>query len=115
MLKLLCECERPNDIPILVEHFLTAFRRKSGKPIEGVSPEAMALLRRHRLPGNVRELENAIEHAFVMCHGVEIKPEHLPLHITSPVLPQNGNGQSLNEGEAQPRNWGCTAPRSGGR
>ena len=62
-----------------------------------MTPEALAILRRHPLPGNVRELENAIEHAFVMCHGPEIAPEHLPLYITSHVSPQNGNGHPLNE------------------
>jgi PAS domain S-box-containing protein len=80
-------CDRPEDIPLLVDHFLAAFRKKTGKAIERVKPEAMALLRRHPLPGNVRELENAIEHAFVMCHGTEITPEDLPAHIASPVLP----------------------------
>lgn len=90
-------CDRPEDIPLLVEHFLATFRKKSNKPIERVAPEALAMLRRHPLPGNVRELENAIEHAFVMCHGAEITPEHLPPHITSNVLPPNGNGHSLSE------------------
>ena len=84
---------------MLVDHFLAAFRKKSGKPIESVAPETLAILRRHPLPGNVRELENAIEHAFVMCHGSEIKPEHLPLHITTQTPIQNGNGHSLNEKE----------------
>ena len=89
--------ERPEDIPLLVEHFLAVFRKKTGKPVERVTPEALAILRRHPLPGNVRELENAIEHAFVMCHGPEIAPKHLPLYITSHVSPQNGNGHPLNE------------------
>jgi PAS domain S-box-containing protein len=92
-------CERPEDIPLLVEHFLAAFRKKTGKPIERVAPEALAMLRSHPLPGNVRELENAIEHAFVMCHGAEITPEHLPPHITSPVPSRNGNGHSLSEAD----------------
>ncbi len=89
-------CERPEDIPMLVDHFLAAFRKKSGKPIERVAPEALALLRRHPLPGNVRELENAVEHAFVMCHGNEITPEHLPPHITA------GPTQSLGGANGSP-------------
>ncbi len=92
-------CERPEDIPLLVEHFLAVFREKTGKPIERVKPEALAILRRYPLPGNVRELENAIEHAFVMCHGAEIGPEHLPPHFTSNVPPRNGNGHPPNEKE----------------
>ncbi len=90
-------CERPEDVPLLVDHFVASFRKKTGKTVERVGPEAMALLRSHPLPGNVRELENAIEHAFVMCHGEEIKPEHLPEHIRSPLTPRNGNGHSLGE------------------
>jgi len=75
--------DRPEDIPLLVEHFISIFREKTGKSIVRMTPKALAALRPHPLPGNVRELENAIEHAFVMCHGTEIKPEHLPPHITS--------------------------------
>jgi PAS domain S-box-containing protein len=90
---------RSEDIPLLVDHFLAAFRKKSGKPIERITPEALAVLRRHPLPGNVRELENAIEHAFVMCHGSEITPDHLPPHITTEACPHNGNGHTSNEKE----------------
>ena len=92
-------CERPEDVPLLVEHFLAAFRKKTGKPIDRVTPEAMALLRAHPLPGNVRELENAIEHAFVMCHGSEITPEHLPDHIRTQTPPRTGKGYVPNETE----------------
>jgi PAS domain S-box-containing protein len=73
--------ERPADIPILVDHFLKQFRRKTRKPIRRVAPETLGALRRYSFPGNVRELENAIEHAFVMCHGEEILPRHLPAAI----------------------------------
>ncbi len=88
-------CDRPEDVPLLVNHFLRAFRRKSRRTIERISPEALAVLRRHPFPGNVRELENAIEHAFVMCHGDEIQVEHLPLHITSSSVP--GQASALHE------------------
>ena len=92
-------CGRPADIPLLVAHFLAVFRKKTGKPIETVKPEALAILRRYPLPGNVRELENAIEHAFVMCHETEIGPEHLPSHFSSDVLLQTRNGHPPNERE----------------
>nr|MBN2278751.1 sigma 54-interacting transcriptional regulator [candidate division Zixibacteria bacterium] len=92
--------DRPEDIPLLANHFLRLYRKKSGKPIERIAPNAVAALRRHPLPGNVRELENAIEHSFVMCHGPEILPEHLPLHISSQVAPRGtGNGREQNEKE----------------
>ncbi len=75
--------DRPEDIPLLVNHFIKLFRKKSKKQVKRISSEALATLRNHPLPGNVRELENAIEHAFVMCHGQEIELEHLPPHITN--------------------------------
>ncbi|MEJ2217911.1 MAG: sigma 54-interacting transcriptional regulator [Gemmatimonadota bacterium] len=77
--------ERPEDIPLLVDHFLKMFRKKTRKSINRVSPEALGSLRRYSFPGNVRELENAIEHAFVMCHSDTIEPEHLPASITRKV------------------------------
>jgi PAS domain S-box-containing protein len=70
--------DRREDIPLLVERFVSRFAQRTGKPITGVSEEAMQLLLGHDYPGNVRELENAIEHAFVLCHGGEIRPAHLP-------------------------------------
>jgi DNA-binding NtrC family response regulator len=74
--------DRPADIPLLADHFLRKFRRKTRKSIRRVAPEALSALRRYSFPGNVRELENAIEHAFVMCHEEEIQLQHLPLSIT---------------------------------
>jgi transcriptional regulator with PAS, ATPase and Fis domain len=76
-------CERPEDIPLLVEHFIDKVRSRVRKPVERVAPQTMALLQRYAFPGNVRELQNAIEHAFVMCDGAELLPEHLPGHITA--------------------------------
>ena len=75
--------ERPEDIPLLVNHFLRIFQSRRHKAISQVSSEALAVLRKYRFPGNVRELENAIEHAFVMCHGPCIEARHLPAQIVS--------------------------------
>jgi PAS domain S-box-containing protein len=74
--------DRPEDIPLLADHFLKQFRAQTGKAIDSVAPDALNALRRYDFPGNVRELENAIEHAFVMCHGPVIQPDHLPESIT---------------------------------
>jgi PAS domain S-box-containing protein len=74
--------DRPEDIPLLVTRFLSQFAQKTGKPIDRLTGAAMNALRRYPFPGNVRELENAIEHAFVMCTGREIEPVHLPRRIT---------------------------------
>jgi transcriptional regulator with PAS, ATPase and Fis domain len=84
--------ERQEDIPPLVDHFLKLLRKKTNKPIQRISPEAIAQMRKYSFPGNVRELENAIEHAFVMCHEKEILPRHLPPNILSEATIQNGNG-----------------------
>lgn len=73
--------DRRDDIPLLVEHFITRFNKMKNKNIIGVSQDAMMLLMRHDYPGNVRELENAIEHAFVLCNSGLIEIEHLPEHF----------------------------------
>jgi PAS domain S-box-containing protein len=70
--------ERMEDIPLLVSHFVAKFSALKGKEISGVSPEALAILMKHDYPGNVRELENIIEHAFVLCLGGMIQTHHLP-------------------------------------
>jgi len=84
--------ERREDIPLLVEHFIARFRHVKGKDIEGISPDALMLLMNHDFPGNVRELENIIEHAFVLCAGGEIKPCHLPEDLVSRRLVSQPEG-----------------------
>ncbi|MEO2002996.1 MAG: sigma 54-interacting transcriptional regulator [Candidatus Poribacteria bacterium] len=75
--------ERPDDIPLLVDHFIDRFRALTGKAIDGVSREALRVLLDHPFPGNVRELENVIEHAFVRSPGGVVEVEHLPAELTS--------------------------------
>jgi PAS domain S-box-containing protein len=70
--------ERSEDIPLLVDHFLKLYGKKSRNIVEKISPEALRALRKYSFPGNVRELENAIQHIFVMCRDGVILPEHLP-------------------------------------
>jgi PAS domain S-box-containing protein len=74
--------ERMEDIPLLVESFILQNNQRSGKKIEGLSPDAMDALLSYNWPGNVRELRNAIEYAFVLCPSGWIGPEHLPHRIT---------------------------------
>jgi len=69
---------RKEDIPLLVEHFLARFNRAQNKTVSGVSNDVMSFLMAHDYPGNVRELENIIEHAFVLCSTGRIEPRHLP-------------------------------------
>jgi len=75
--------ERRDDIPLLISHFIEKFNYKMGKYISGVSSEVIELLMNYSFPGNIRELENIIEHAFVMCSNEEIKIKHLPLELVS--------------------------------
>ncbi|MGI6749717.1 MAG: sigma 54-interacting transcriptional regulator [Atribacter sp.] len=74
--------ERREDIPLLVEHFIEKFNAEQGKKIRGVSQAAMARLLRHNYTGNIRELQNIIEHAYVICRCDEIQEQCLPPHLT---------------------------------
>jgi len=73
--------DRKEDLPLLINHFVEKFEREMGKPIKQVSPPCLETLERYDYPGNVRELQNIIEHAFVCCDGAVIKNEHLPKDI----------------------------------
>jgi PAS domain S-box-containing protein len=73
--------ERKEDIPLLLEHFIRKFNRLNGKEIQGVSPEVLPILMAHDCPGNVRELENIIEYASVVCKNGFIGVEHLPDYL----------------------------------
>ncbi|MDY6792916.1 MAG: sigma-54 dependent transcriptional regulator [Thermodesulfobacteriota bacterium] len=98
--------ERKEDIPIIVDHFL----EKSAKPVS-ISSTALQMLAANSWPGNIRELQNTIEHAAVICDGDFIEPEHLPISITGafinsgedlPPLPANATlDQKLNEIEKE--------------
>jgi transcriptional regulator with PAS, ATPase and Fis domain len=74
-------CRRREDIPLLTEHFMNVFNLKRNKKITGVSDDLMDFFMRYPFPGNVRELENIIEHAFVLCHNSIIEMKHLPQEI----------------------------------
>lgn len=73
--------ERREDIPYLVDHFIKKFNARKGKNIISVSPEVMNTLLRYDFPGNIRELENVIEYAFVICRDSIIQKEHLPTEL----------------------------------
>jgi PAS domain S-box-containing protein len=70
--------QRRMDIPILVDHMVAKFKKLKDKDIAGVSEAVMQCLMAHDFPGNVRELENIIEHAFVLCQSGLIEIHHLP-------------------------------------
>jgi PAS domain S-box-containing protein len=72
---------RKEDIPLLVEHFIRKLNFKKGKNITGISDGALKFFMTYDFPGNIRELENFLEHAFVMCRSGEIKSQHLPVEF----------------------------------
>ena len=74
--------ERKEDIPLLAQTFIGRIAAHSGKPIAGLSPEALEKMSAYDWPGNVRELRNTIEYAFVLCHEPFIGPQHLPPRLT---------------------------------
>jgi PAS domain S-box-containing protein len=99
-------CDRREDIPLLVNHFIRQFNAEQGKRIQGISEEALALLMRHSFPGNVRELQNIIEHAVVICRGDRIEPACLPAELADGRLPNHSGeaeamGNPLLEAEAE--------------
>jgi PAS domain S-box-containing protein len=72
---------RVDDVPLMIHHFIDRFNTLQGRRIRGISERAMKTLMVYNFPGNVRELENAIEHAFVVCAGNTIRVEDLPAHL----------------------------------
>ena len=89
--------QRKEDIPLLAEHFLQRFVQETNKSIDKISREAMDELMLYDWPGNIRELENAIERAVVVGKGRQTRPEDLPIfcHEPSPAL----RGNTLQEVE----------------
>jgi len=73
--------ERVEDVAPLALFFLARYAQENGKRIDGIEPEALALLMAHKWPGNVRELENAMERAVVLCDEPRIDRRHLPANI----------------------------------
>ncbi|MBN2530761.1 MAG: sigma 54-interacting transcriptional regulator [Deltaproteobacteria bacterium] len=83
--------ERLSDVPLLCDHFVEKYNGRFSKEIEGVSKEALDVLLRHNYPGNIRELENIIEHAFIFCNMPTIHLNHLPEELAH----ANGRPASL--------------------
>lgn len=73
---------RKEDIPLLAERFVHRFNRLQGKHVQCVDVKALGILMAHDWPGNIRELENIIERAFILCGNEQIRVEHLPGELT---------------------------------
>ena len=73
--------DRQEDLPLLIDHFLEEFNALQGKNIQGLSEDALHIIVRHDFPGNVRELENILEYAFILCRDDFIQVDHLPDYL----------------------------------
>lgn len=82
---------RREDIPLLVDRFVHDLSARQGKRIDGISEEALAVLMRFDFPGNVRQLQNTIEHAVVLCRGEQIEIDCLPSELVQQVTTQQAN------------------------
>ncbi|HSB14193.1 MAG TPA: sigma-54 dependent transcriptional regulator [Bryobacteraceae bacterium] len=84
---------RADDIPLLADHFLVKYKGQARRKVSGISPDAMRLLQAYAWPGNIRELENAIERAVALETGPMVQPSSLPEHVQTGVVGQGaGNG-----------------------
>ncbi len=84
--------DRKEDVPLLAETFIARLNRRENKQVSGMAPEVLTLLMTHDYPGNVRELENIIERAFVMCAGGRIEVSHLPPELVGRRPASVGHG-----------------------
>jgi transcriptional regulator with PAS, ATPase and Fis domain len=89
--------ERMEDIPLLIERFIKKMNHIKGRSVASVSKETMSLLLAHDYPGNIRELENIIEHGFVLCHEGEIEASHLPAYLSQQEDVQATTRMSMEE------------------
>jgi len=94
--------EREGDIPLLVEHFLNVFSKRTGTPVPSISEESMKALQAYSWPGNVRELMNVVENATMLCKGDILSPRYFSFHDLETELPDsswNFEGITLYEAE----------------
>lgn len=85
--------QRREDIPLLADHFLRRFAERNRKAVKGFTPQAMDLLIHYDWPGNIRELENAIERAVVLLTGEYISERELPLAIAATPIKTEYSGE----------------------
>jgi PAS domain S-box-containing protein len=77
--------DRKEDTPLLVDHFIKKFNTKLNKEIEAVSDDVLRILMNHPWPGNVRQLEHILEHAFILCRQSTITVDHLPADFVDTI------------------------------
>jgi two-component system response regulator PilR (NtrC family) len=90
--------DRQDDIPILAEHFVGRFAEQMGKPVSGISGAALSLLMQYGWPGNIRELENAMERAVALERTPTILPDSLPEQVNDHVAAAAATPAAPSEG-----------------
>lgn len=97
---------RTGDIPLFIEYFIHHNNIVQEKQVEGVAPEAMSILLDHLYPGNIRELRNIMEYAFIFCHDGQIHIKHLPAYLRVPpdsaIPPKNLESAKLHPAKPSP-------------
>lgn len=88
--------DRPGDIPLLIQHFLSELAEENGKELEGLTPDAHTLLSHYAWPGNVRELRNAVERMVVLARGKKLTVRDIPIAIKE-ATPHRGHGKPAHE------------------
>ncbi len=93
--------ERKMDIPLLIEHFRNILNAETGKNIAAVDNSVIELLMQYDFPGNIRELENIMQHAFVLCREPVIQIKHLPRDLQAVFSDITGNPKTLSMTEIE--------------
>jgi DNA-binding NtrC family response regulator len=113
--------DRKEDIPALVDHFITRFAAEEGRKVRGIDPHALALLRAYSWPGNVRQLENTVFRAIVLCEGDRLEMQDFPqiaalvdgYEVTIPAAPVQPPKPALPHGAAAVMGGISVAPSAG--
>lgn len=93
--------ERLEDIPSLINHFINIFNDRYQKNIKNVRDDVLRLFMQYPWPGNIRELEHAIEHAYVLCHDDTIRRDHIPMEIQEYISVRKAANKNTMEDERE--------------
>ncbi len=105
---------RRGDLPLLISHVLRKLCALKGRRLPKVSASAMKILLNFDYPGNIRELENIIEHALILCTSSTIRPEHLPGYLQTGRQSANRPGRGSNQMDGEARKISCALKDHGG-
>jgi transcriptional regulator with PAS, ATPase and Fis domain len=97
--------DRPEDVPCLAHHFLKLYANSYLKPVTRITPAAMSLLQQYEWPGNIRELENAIQSAIIQSDGETIEPQNLPKRLQEQEVLDDGLTQPTGSFESLLRDY----------